>query len=128
MRCGLWGHPYRQLGIDRCIDNEADFIGLNNDDNYLTPGYFEQLVHALQANDADFAICQMLHSYSGYGVVPAEPKAGCADVGNWLASADLIRQVKWEGTDFLADGRFVERLAAKARRVVKVERPLLVKN
>jgi hypothetical protein len=127
-RRGLWGHPYRQLGIDTCLAMGADYVGLANDDNYLTPGYLEQMVFALQTNDADFAICQMLHAYSGWGVVAAEPRAGCADVGNWLAAADLIRQVQWEGTDFLADGRFVERLAAKARRIVKVERPLVCKN
>src|SRR5262249_30258736 len=36
---GLWGHPYRQIGLDAC---RGDFIGLSNDDNYYVPGYFEQ--------------------------------------------------------------------------------------
>ena len=71
-------------------------------------------------------LCQTLHAYCGCQIVPAEPRIGCADVGNWLAAADLIRQVPFTETDPLADGRFVERLAARA--VVRVDRPLVVKN
>ncbi|HZZ77412.1 MAG TPA: glycosyltransferase [Gemmataceae bacterium] len=127
-RRGLWGHPYRQLGIDRCLAIGAAYIGLNNDDNYLTPGYLEQMVNAAQDEGADLVMCQMLHSYSAWGVVGSVPVAGCADVGNWIASADLIRQVKFDEFDALADGRFVERLAAKAKKVASVERPLLIKN
>ncbi len=125
---GLWGHPYRQLGIDRCLEQGAEYVGLNNDDNYLTPGYLEQMVGALQERKADLVMCQTLHAYDAWSVTPSTPVAGCADVGNWLASADLIRKVPWEGEDFEADGRFVERLARTAGRCIEVRRPLLVKN
>jgi predicted protein tyrosine phosphatase len=131
---GMWGHPYRQLGIDRCLALGAEYVGLSNDDNWYCPGYLEQMVWSLEnAPDeyaplgpkhyltktgfADFASCQMLHHCTGWRVVKSDPVAGCVDLGNWLASADLIRQVPWAtredpGLDYLADGRFVERLAA----------------
>ncbi len=125
---GLWGHPYRQLGINRCLELGTAYVGLNNDDNYLTPGYLEQMVGALQQRQADLVLCQTLHAYDAWSVTPSTPVAGCADVGNWLASADLIRRVPWEGEDFEADGRFVERLARTAGRCIEVRRPLLVKN
>ncbi len=128
-RRGLWGHPYRHVGIAAALGwSEVQYVGLNNDDNYLTPGYIEQLVNAAQDEQADLVLCRMLHAYSGWGVVASDPVAGCADVGNWIASADLIRQVKFDEYDFLADGRFVERLAAKAKKVARVEKPLLCKN
>ena len=41
---------------------------------------------------------------------------------------DLVRQVRFEETDYYADGRFVENLAARARAIVRVERPLFIKN
>lgn len=128
VRRGLWGHPYRQLGIDQCLAAGAAYVGLNNDDNYLTPGYLEQLVSALQEADADLVVCQTLHAGLGWQLLASEPKVGCVDVGNWLAAADLIRQVPFQETDYYADGRFVESLAAKARRIVRLERPLFVKN
>ncbi len=129
-RRGLWGHPYRQVGIDRCLgllQSDAAYIGLNNDDNYLTPGYLEQLVNALE-DGAGLALCDTAHAYSAWGVVPGIPKCGTADVGNWLARADVVRATPWDGTDFAADGRYVERLAAAAGKVVRVPRVLFVKN
>lgn len=128
VRRGLWGHPYRQLGIDHCLAAGATYVGLNNDDNYLTPGYLEQLVAALQETGADLVLCQTLHACIGWQVIPSEPRVGCVDIGNWLAAADLIRQVPFHETDYFADGRFVERMAAKARSIVRIERPLFVKN
>lgn len=127
-RRGRWGHPYRQLGIDRCLELGAAYVGLSNDDNYYTPGYLEQMVAALADSGAGLAVCQMVHSYSGWQAIPASPVAGCADVGNWLAHAGVICGVKWEGDDFLADGRFVARLAGAAGQTVLVNRPLMVKN
>ena len=47
----------------------GEFIGLSNDDNYYVPGYLEQIVNALA--DADIAMCEILHSYSGWAAVPA---------------------------------------------------------
>jgi hypothetical protein len=102
----------------------ANVIGLNNDDNYLVPGYLEQMVFALQTHDADLVFCDHAHAYSGWAVVDAS----VPELGNWLASESLIRKVKWEGDDFMADNRFCKAMIAKAKKVVHVHRPLFIKN
>lgn len=125
---GLWGHPYRQLGIDRCLELGAQYVGLSNDDNYYVPGYLEQMIGTMTRERADFSLCQTVHSYLAWGVMPATPQTGFTDVGNWLAAAQLIRQVPFVGTDVFSDGVFVEQLAAKAQRIVTINKPLFIKN
>lgn len=115
----LWGHPYRQAGIDAALEAGAEMICLQNDDNYLTPGYLEQLVFALEQG-YDLAICQCLHNYHGYQV------AG-SDLGCFMARADLIRKHPWTGTHFTADREYIKTLAEGAR-VVRINRPLFVHN
>lgn len=125
-RKGRWGHPWRQFGIDKC---QGDIIGINNDDNYLTPGYIEQLVQALEDENALIAYCDCLHAYHGWAVAKGSVTGGSTDLGCWLARRELLDRVKWEGDDFLADGRFFRRLVETAgNRVAYVPRPLLVKN
>jgi hypothetical protein len=118
-RLGCWGHPYRQLGLDAC---RGEFIGLSNDDNYYVPGYLEQMLHALE--DADIAMCQILHSYVGWDATfPGE------DLGAWIARTRLIRQVPWPGNDFESDRQYIKSLTELPQvRVVKVNRNLFVHN
>ena len=81
---GRWGHPYRQRGIAACT---GELIGLSNDDNYYVPGYFEQMVGALQAENADLVMCRMLHSYWGWRMIDAGN-----DLGSWLAKRELVER------------------------------------
>ncbi len=116
---GLWGHPYRQLGLDAC---RGEFIGLSNDDNYYVPGYLEQMLVALR--NADLAMCQIVHSYKSWDVAPPGQ-----DLGSWICRASLVRRVPWPGEDFNADGRYLESLKELAQgRIVEVQRPLFVHN
>ncbi|MEX2113408.1 MAG: glycosyltransferase [Pirellulales bacterium] len=116
---GLWGHPYRPLGIAAC---RGEFIGLSNDDNYYVPGYLEQMLFALE--NADLAVCPMLHSYYGW-----KRTAAGGDIGCWIARASLVRQLPWPGNHFHADQDFYGALVALAGdRVVKLDRPLFVHN
>lgn len=118
-RLGRWGHPYRQIGLDAC---RGEFIGMSNDDNYYVPGYIEQMLHALDG--ADIAMCQMLHSYSAWGVTAAG-----GDLGGWIARASLVRQVPWTGQDFASDRAYLQSLLKLAAgRVAVVKRPLFVHN
>jgi hypothetical protein len=119
-RLGRWGHPYRQRGLDAC---RGDFIGMSNEDNYYVPGYIEQMLNAL-GSAADVALCQALHSYSGWSVVPPG-----TDLGAWIARASLVRQVPWTGEDFTSDQDYLKSLMMLAPgRVVTVARPLFVHN
>jgi hypothetical protein len=96
---------------------------MSNDDNYYVPGYIEQMLHALD-NPADIALCQLLHSHSGWQVDPPGN-----DLGAWIARASLVRRVPWTGHDFSSDRDYLEALLARAEgRVATVERPLFVHN
>lgn len=121
-RRGLWGHPHRQAGLEAC---HGAILGTNNDDNYLTPGYIEQLVWAIQ-DGADIAACRQVHSYIGWNVMGAS-RDSSTDLCCWLAKRELVRQVPWTGTSFTADGDYFKQLAALGKLAV-VERPLVVKN
>ena len=51
------------------------------------------------------------------------------DLCCWLARRELIEQVKWTDTDFLADQRYLDKLIAAADgSVAEVPRVLVVKN
>ena len=120
-----WGHPHRQQGIDAA---RGAFIALGNDDNYYTPGFIDQMVYALQSQDADMAVCHYLGHYLGWQHIPAVPKAGHCDLGCFMAKASLVRSVPWEGQEFNSDGLYIEKLARKAGKVVEVSRPLFIHN
>ncbi len=116
---GCWGHPYRQLGLDAC---RGEFIGMSNDDNYYVPGYLEQMIFALE--DADLALCPMLHNYHAWTRAAAGGDLGC-----WLARATLVRQVPWPGSHFSADEEYFKALSSLARdRVTVLDRVLFVHN
>ncbi len=130
-RLGRWGHPYRQAGLDAC---RGDYLGMANDDDYYAPGYLEQMVQALEWTPADLALSSMIHSYFGWQQCQAFVRGPevSADVGCWLARADLVRAVPWQGEAFTSDGDYVRRLAEwavkRGSNVATVERPLHVKN
>ena len=116
---GRWGHPYRQLGLDAC---RGAFIGMSNDDNYYVPGYLEQMMNALE--NADLAMCQMLHSYGAWEVAPAG-----SDLGSWIARASLVRQVPWTGRDFTSDQDYIAITHESGERSRgKTARPLFIHN
>lgn len=118
---GRWGHPYRQAALEQC---RGEWIGTNNDDNYLTPGYIEQMVLAGERSGAKLVLCHAVHRYSSWGV------SGCGqDLACWLARRELVRAVPWTDCDFLADEKYLNRLIeAAGGSVVEVPRPLVVKN
>jgi glycosyl transferase family 2 len=119
-RLGRWGHPYRQRGLDAC---RGDYIGMSNDDNYYVPGYIEQMLNAM-GSTTDVVLCQALHSYAGWSVVPAG-----TDLGAWIARASLVRRVPWVGQDFTSDRDYLGSIMALAPgRVATVARPLFIHN
>jgi predicted protein tyrosine phosphatase len=120
---GRWGHPWRQVGIDACT---GDYISLQNDDNYLTPGFMEQSVMALEDDDADVCLVNYLHSYKGWEACRSE--VGSSDLGAWLARAALVHDTPWDGDEFDSDNTYLSRLAEKARRVTTVTNCLFVHN
>jgi predicted protein tyrosine phosphatase len=118
---GRWGHPYRQIALELC---EGDWIGTNNDDNYLTPGYIEQLVRAGERSGAGVVVCPAVHRYSGWGVCRAGDDLAC-----WIARRDIVRQVTWDDYSFTGDAAYLKKLIEAANgKVAEVPRMLVVKN
>lgn len=118
---GKWGHPHRQEGLEAC---KGKYVGTANDDDYYCPGYLEQMVFALQDSGAGIAFCQSIHKYSGWSVVQAGTDLGC-----WLAKADLVRQVKWDGDAFDYDRTYIQKLLDLAGgKAAVIHKPLHVKN
>ncbi len=118
-RKGRWGHPYRQLGIDAA---RGEYIGLQNDDNYLVPGAIEQLVYAMEREKADIAACQIVHSYMGWGTAIAG-----SDLGSWIAKASLVKSVPFDGIGPFSDLEYLNRLRERGRMAI-VNKPLICHN
>lgn len=118
---GRWGHPYRQMAFEQC---RGEWIGTQNDDNYLTPGFIEQLVAAGESKRADVVACQSLHRYSAWSAVPPG-----TDLCAWIARAELVHKTPWLGSGFTADQEYFKAmLSHPGVRGIAVERPLVVKN
>lgn len=118
---GRWGHPYRQAALEQC---RGEWIGTNNDDNYLTPGYLEQLVYEGEQAGASLVLCHAVHRYSGWSVCQVGDDLAC-----WLAKRELVRQVPWDDYSFHADKRYLQRLIDVAGgKFAVVSKPLVVKN
>jgi hypothetical protein len=120
---GHWGHKWRADAMFGIKPLEPKYVGMSNDDNYYTPGYLEQMVFALEHEQADLALCSSTHRYMGWGI--AEPGS---DLGAWLSSYDLSRDVPWSGHDFMADARHVEALKKAAKKIAYINKPLFIKN
>jgi hypothetical protein len=120
-RKGRWGHYHRQRALEVC---RGEWIGTNNDDNYLTPGYIEQMVHVGEQSKVDVVTCGMLHRYSGWQPVPAG-----TDLCAWLARGPLVHRVPWTGVGFTADQEYLQALLKESGgSFAEVRTPLVVKN
>jgi hypothetical protein len=124
-RKATFGHPWRQLAIDRCT---GDYIGLTNGDNYYVPVYFEWMLHVLTTNHADIAYCDFVTSHFRWDVIRAGPRTGRIDLGCWLARAGLVKTTPWRDDSFCGDGTYFEDLLRKADGVMHINRPLFVHN
>jgi glycosyltransferase involved in cell wall biosynthesis len=126
-RQSQYGHPNRPLTISLCT---GDFIGLTNDDNYYAPVYFEAMLHALYSANADFAHCDMVHSYWRYCYFVTQARKNRCDLGSWVGRAYLVKSTPWRDMDFAGDGTFIDDMVAKCgrNRVVHVPMTVFIHN
>jgi hypothetical protein len=121
-RKGLWGYPHRAFSAEQA---KGKYIGFTNDDNYYVPGYFEQMVNELERHDNDLVLCDMVHSYSGWGIRSANPEVGHCDIGNWLARAELVKSMTWDDCQgHHGDGWFVKKMVAAGAKWSVIRKPL----
>lgn len=124
-RRGKFGHPWRQQAI---AASRGDYITLTNADNYYAPVFVEAMLGALVHQRADFAYCNFVHSHQNWKFFKSEPRKSKLDLGAWMARGDLVRGVPFDSFEFNGDGQYIDRLTAKAGKIVKLDQSLLVHN
>lgn len=126
-RCNDWGNTSKEVGSHL---STGKYIGHSNDDNYYAPVYLEKMLDGLRTNDAQFAFCNMIHSYTDYMPFPTHPTVYQIDGGGWICRADIVRSTAWPEpkSSSCADGMYVEALVARCERIVKVPGYLFVHN
>lgn len=124
-----FGHPHRQAAIDR-LTSTCDWVGLTNQDNYYAPVYLEWML-AVGTNPKrprEFIYCDCVHSHKQWRPLVTEPRSGRLDLGGWLASAALARQVRFDKFAFNGDGDYINKLRQRAKGIEKVPAVLFVHN
>jgi hypothetical protein len=125
-----FGHPYRQMAIDRLLKNGCTHIGLTNQDNYYAPVYLEWLlsVSTNPKRPRDLVYCNLVHSHKLWQPFTTEPRRGKLDLGSFLITASLAKQVQFDNFSFNGDGAYIDRLRVKAKGIEKVSATLMVHN
>ena len=120
-----WGHQKRALGLELA---SGDFIGWFNHDDSYEPTYIEELLGAVEREDADVAFCNWSHGGRGMDVNHAcEFRGGNSTAGNWIGRTALIREVGYTNRDYSADAHLIDAVRPKAK-VVKVHKTLYNHN
>lgn len=121
-----WGHTPREFGKQM---SDAQYIIMTGDDNYYTPNFVFELKLIATLNYPGMVYWDMVHSHYKYTYFKCVPAGGYIDMGAFATRKDLAHQIKL-GTDFAADGWFVEHFKQKFPRekIVKIEKVLFVHN
>ncbi len=130
-----YGHTLRDMGI-RMAD--TPYLLITNDDNYYCPKFIELMVPPMKANEADIAMCNMIHSHDHPGCRPqpsympfeTRPERGSVDIGCFIARTDWAQRVGFRDKSHDGDATYFEDLLSCAEQptVLKVNRTLFVHN
>lgn len=136
-RANVFGHNLRQIGFDRLFSTDGvdvSYVCTTNGDGYYVPVYFEAMIHRLQSTKSSLVYSDMVHSHERNGKLwqpmSTAPIRGSIDLGCWMATATLVRSVKWEDFGFAGDWTYFSRLAHVAGRgkLAKLDMTLYVHN
>lgn len=113
-----WGHAKRAAGVDAA---SCDWLGFFNDDDDYQLDYLEKMLAA--AADGDAVYCEW-NEYPN-----CQFRLGSSTSGNFIVKASLARLVGYpDDATYENDGHFINRVASRAERVVKVEEQLYTHN
>lgn len=120
-----WGHTPRELGKQM---STADYIIMTGDDNYYTPNFIAEITRLCEARTG-MIYWDMVHSHYHYSYFKCIPATGQIDMGAFATRRDLAQQIKL-GTDYAADGGFVENFKKKfpKENIAKISKILFVHN
>ncbi len=120
-----WGHTPREYGKQQ---SEAKYIIMTGDDNYYTPNFVQE-ISVLCNVEVGMIYWDMVHSHYKYAYFKCVPAGGQIDMGAFATRRDLAQQIQL-GTDFAADGWFVEQFKQKfpIENISKINKVLFVHN
>ena len=76
--------------------------------------------------------CDMLHSYTDYGIFKTQPKISRIDMGAFVVRADIAKKVGFNSVRFEADGQYCEEVVKfcgeNNYRVLHIDKILFVHN
>lgn len=130
-----YGHSLRDLGIQMAIGR---YILITNDDNYYCPVFLDYMLNAIQENEADIVMCDMIHSHNNPGSRPqppykffeTKPARGSVDIGCFITKSELAKKVGFKDKSHDGDATYFEdiiRIAGNPK-IVKLDRVLFVHN
>ena len=112
---GGYGGAVRRWLLPRIT---GDYVAFLDDDNIFFPTFLEKMLLSLEDKPhAKFAICEILHHgplHASYGACPVvlegRPAVQHIDTMQVLVETAAMRQVGWQGNDYLSDGQTFEAL------------------
>lgn len=118
-----WGHTPREYGKQK---SKAEYIIMTGDDNYYTPNFVAELS---KYYGVGMIYWDMVHSHFDYAYFKCVPAGGQIDMGAFATRRDLAQQIPL-GTDYAADGWFVEHFKSKfpLENIAKINKVLFVHN
>jgi hypothetical protein len=105
----------------------CDWVLFTNEDNYYAPDFLKIMLHHGTTKGSGLVLCNMVHSYYGWGLLSTAPITNQIDMGAFISRMDLVESTPWTEFGGPADGIYCEMIAAKTN-PVKVENILFVHN
>jgi hypothetical protein len=110
-----YGYTLRQMGLEM---TDTEFVMFTNDDNYYMPKFLEYMLRAIEAEELDLVVCNMIHSHRNPGLYRQDdyhlfesfPQLNYVDIGNFIVRTVPALSVGFAEKSYAADGIFIERL------------------
>jgi glycosyltransferase involved in cell wall biosynthesis len=121
-RQGNWGHYIRRDCIRNIDSYEGDFVLVTNDDNYLAPIFFEEMLKGFSDPSIKATFCsQFVHSYDAgypdgiykYGVITTKLELGYVDCTCVIMRREICKESGWEDMDPYSDWTYFNRVIEK---------------
>ncbi|WP_198155200.1 glycosyltransferase family 2 protein [Candidatus Burkholderia verschuerenii] len=130
-----YGHTLRDVGIGLA---EHEWLLLTNGDNYYCPVFVDSMLSAAAQGNAEFILCDMLHSHDKPGGRPqgryryfdTAPSRYSIDMGCFMVKTHIAKRVGFRDKTHDGDATYVGDLIAtgEVKNVQKVAAALLVHN
>jgi hypothetical protein len=113
-----WGHTLREMGLRDC---GTEWILFTNDDNYYAPRFLQYMFEAIQKDNLDLVLCNMVHSHPNpgkykqddYHLFDSFPRKNYVDIGNFIIRTAIAQRVGFADHSYAADGEFIDRVMAQ---------------